>query len=135
MAARVEIKTVELEIIEAGCCGSYVAMTAAQKRHFIKTGEGWTCLNGHSRVFNAESDDKLKAEIAKRDRELEFWKTDNGRLSDSLGRTKRQLKAQKGQATRLRNRIIAGICTLGCNRHFKDLEQHNETKHPEVKRQ
>ena len=44
--------------------------------------------------------------------------------------TERQLRAQKGQNTKLRKRVKAGVCPC-CNRTFKQLAAHMARMHPE----
>lgn len=44
----------------------------------------------------------------------------------------RSASAYKGQATRLRNRIKAGVCPR-CNRTFQNLQRHMAGQHPEFK--
>lgn len=49
---------------------------------------------------------------------------------DQLQMTEYQRRAQKGQNTRLKNRIAAGVCPC-CNRSFQDLRRHMAGQHPD----
>ena len=49
---------------------------------------------------------------------------------DQLQATEYQRRAQKGQNTRLKNRIAAGVCPC-CNRSFQDLRRHMAGQHPD----
>lgn len=45
--------------------------------------------------------------------------------------TRASLTAQKGVTTRLKNRIKNGVCPC-CHRHFKNVQRHIATQHPEL---
>jgi hypothetical protein len=42
-----------------------------------------------------------------------------------------QVRAARGQLTKFKKRVGRGVCPC-CNRHFKDLARHMESKHPEL---
>ena len=96
------------------------------------------CPRGHSQHYsNTEND------ITKMRRERDRLKQETARLED-LARQSREAAARareaaeaerhrargyKGAATRLKNRIRAGVCPC-CNRTFQDLARHIASKHP-----
>ena len=51
-------------------------------------------------------------------------------LLEERGQLERRLSAQRGVLTRVKNRIIKGVCPC-CNRHFADLSRHMQTQHPD----
>lgn len=83
----------------------------------------WHCPNGHQWHFPVRTEaQKLKD------------------VKDSLARerarheqTTASLRATRGVVTKQKNRlrrVAKGVCPC-CNRHFKDVRRHMETKHPE----
>jgi hypothetical protein len=86
-------------------------------------GESFYCPNGHRLSFDgnrtrlqnelARTKDRLASERARRDQ------------------TEASLRATKGVVTKLKKRATAGVCPAGCKRHFKDLERHMASKHPD----
>lgn len=116
--------TATLVAIECGECGatfaateSFVAARRADHRTFY-------CLNGHARHYPQKSEaEKL------RDR-LRITESQLTHTQDQLQATEYQRRAQKGQVTRLRNRIAAGVCPC-CNRSFQDVRAHMQGQHPE----
>ena len=116
--------TATLVAIECGECGvtfaateTFIAARRADHRTFY-------CVNGHSRYYPQKSEaEKLRARL----RSVEAQLTST---SDQLQATERQRRAQKGQVTRLRNRIAAGVCPC-CNRSFQDVRAHMQGQHPD----
>lgn len=56
--------------------------------------------------------------------QVALWRVDD--------RKRKQLEVRKGLLTRMKNRVGNGVCPC-CNRHFKNLQGHMKTKHPEFK--
>jgi len=82
------------------------------------------CPNGHQQRYTGENEEeKLKKENARLAQKSRL-------LQHSLDSTERSRRAQKGQVTRIKNRIAKGVCPC-CNRQFKNLHRHMENKHPE----
>lgn len=82
------------------------------------------CPLGHSFVFN--DNDKEK----RLERELAFERDRRASLQADNDRIRASRSAIKGQVTKLRKRIVAGVCPFGCTRHFANIERHVATKHP-----
>jgi hypothetical protein len=89
------------------------------------------CPNGHTQYFPGETEaeklrrerDHLKQRIAQRD----DWVREE---RERRAAVERQLAAQKGQVTKLKNRAGAGVCPC-CNRTFQALARHMAAKHPQ----
>lgn len=101
--------------------------TAARASHKISI----YCPYGHSGVFHEgpTEEDRLRQE---RDR----LKQQTAMLNDHLrierenhSATGRQLSAQKGVVTRIKNRVGHGVCPC-CSRNFQNLKRHMSNKHP-----
>jgi hypothetical protein len=90
---------------------------------------GWSCPNGHTRIYSESAADKMSRErdralqqIAQRDDEIAYIKKQRD-LAD------RRVSAAKGQITRIKKRAANGVCPC-CNRTFADLARHMAGKHP-----
>ena len=81
----------------------------------------WYCPNGHSLIImDSEADqmrrerDRLQQRIAEKD--------------DDIKRLQRETAAARGQVTKIRKRVHAGVCT-DCHRTFPNLAAHMKSKH------
>lgn len=90
------------------------------------------CAYGHGQVYavgETEAEklrrerDRLAQQIAQRDDEIR-------RQRELREATERQLAAAKGQVTKIKNRVSAGVCPC-CNRSFENLMRHMHSKHPD----
>lgn len=90
------------------------------------------CAHGHRGYFSdkpTEADnlrlerDRLKQALAQRDDEI-------ARQRENRRAVERQLSAQRGVVTRIKNRVGHGVCPC-CNRYIKQLGAHMKTKHPD----
>jgi hypothetical protein len=82
------------------------------------------CPTGHGLSYNQLSEaERLRKRLALTEGQLTHTR-------DQLQATEYQRRAQKGQNTRMKNRIAAGVCPC-CNRSFKDLHRHMTGQHPE----
>lgn len=80
------------------------------------------CPNGHRMHYPGKSDvEKLQEEKEYLERRLTFAK-------NNAAYAERSRAAAKGQVTKMKNRIKAGVCPF-CNRQFKNLKEHMEAKH------
>ncbi len=121
-----------MNILDCPNCGVVFAITRDLENRRREDKRALYCPNGHQSGFNDETNaDRLANELAK--------ERDRGKLLDNAlqgekrrhGVTERQLRAQKGQVTRLKNRAHAGLCPH-CNRHFTALQRHIATKHADA---
>lgn len=116
------------------CCSCGIEFSAPA-HYFSKRrqdGKTFYCPNGHKLHFGESETDKLRRErdrlkqrVAQKDDEIE-------RQRNWREGAERSASAYKGQATRLRNRIKAGVCPC-CNRTFQNLQRHIAGQHPEFK--
>lgn len=109
-------------------CGVTFAVTKRFNDCRRENKKDFYCPNGHRMSYTESTADCLRRErdrlaqqIAERDDEIK-------RQCKLRVATERQLTAAKGQATKLRKRVSAGVCT-DCNRSFENLRRHMETKH------
>lgn len=110
--------------IECSSCGCTFALTDGFVGALKRSHETFYCPNGHACHWPGKSDvEKL------RDEKLLLQQ----RLDQANAHAKtweRQAIAAKGQTTKLRKRISAGVCPC-CHRTFKQLAAHMTHKHPE----
>jgi hypothetical protein len=117
-------------VIQCCNCGVNFGMSDELYEQRRADHKSWFCPNGHGQHFTGKSEaDKLREELERTTARL------TARLDQAKADAdyqKRLAAAAKGAATKMRKRIQAGVCPC-CNRHFKDLQRHMETKHTEEK--
>lgn len=99
----------------------------AQRREDHKR---WYCPNGHSLLF--PKDNTEERAIRERDaaRQLAAHQNDRRRAAEARERaTEYRRRAAKGQLTKIRNRLAAGLCPC-CGKNFPELEAHIAEHHP-----
>ena len=84
---------------------------------------GIYCPLGHTWVFSGRSEAARLREQLNTERDSNRWWRDRASAAE------RRVAAQKGQATKLRKRLAAGICPC-CKRSFVDLARHMAGRHP-----
>lgn len=93
------------------------------------------CPNGCSRWFPPGSSTlekkaaKLEEEKQRLERQLELTTKDRERQRNGRLLAERQRAAAKGQVTKIKNRVAAGVCPC-CNRTFQNLARHIAGQHP-----
>lgn len=108
------------------CCGE-CGIEFHVPQHFYderrKTGKGWHCPNGHSRVFRESDADKFR-------RERDQAKQEIARIEQE--REEQRARAEKAEraTARLKKRASAGTCPC-CNRTFANMAEHMKGQHPE----
>jgi hypothetical protein len=121
---------VTLTAIHCGCCGGTYAINERYRERKQETGEGWHCPYckcswGYKEGENARL--KRELEAAKNQEVAEQQRHDQTKTH--LRETEIQLRAQKGQVTKIKNRVAKGTCPC-CRRSFKDMAKHMKTEHP-----
>ncbi len=99
-----------------GECGIEFCVPDFFQEERKKTGKGWHCPNGHSRVYKESDADKFRRE---RDRALQQL----AQRDDAIAAKDRELK-------RLKKRAAAGTCPC-CQRTFSNMSRHMKQKHPD----
>src|ERR1043165_8136207 len=105
-------------------CGVTFALTSEFDNELRKSHQQFFCPNGHRQFYGGKSEAEIEREKANRLRQqldqAEAHKRD----------LEKQISAAKGQATKLRKRIGAGVCPC-CHRTVKQLAAHMANKHPD----
>lgn len=103
-------------------CGVHFAVPESLEREYEdRNVRALYCPLGHSMV---PKKGYSKAE------ELERAEARERHLLDQLDAAERSKAALRGHLTRLRNRLVNGVCPW-CNRHFTQVRRHVTSQHPE----
>lgn len=110
-------------------CGVQFGMTSQMHDHFRQNRKSFHCPNGHS-MYYPEDTEKLRMQ-----RKIDKLANCNNHLIEQSEASDREIRtlvkkvsAHKGQVTKIKNRIKAGVCPC-CNRTFQNLQKHMETQH------
>lgn len=116
------VKTTGHLYVEKCCsCGVVFAMPTELRSHRLKDKAWFYCPNGHGQSYTRNEEDRLRAQLESEHRALTA-------TQDRLNAERASHAATKGQLTKVRNRVMAGVCP-DCNRTFKQLERHMRSRH------
>jgi len=115
--------TVDLTTIQCGQCGGIYAIVERFRKRLKEEGGYWHCPYCQTAWGYGESEN----DYLKKDRDVLANRCSY--LSDQLSCEKRSGIALRGHLTRVKKRIVAGLCPC-CKRHFMNLERHVQMKHP-----
>lgn len=133
-AFTIEGVRVDLFVTDCANCGVVFAMTEEFEERRRDDHRTWYCPNGHPLVFKGKSDadrERERAEAA--ERELAFARRQRDSARAEGEHERRRAAAARGQVTRIRNRIKAGICPVqSCRANLGDrVRDHLRTEHPD----
>src|SRR3954467_8134907 len=118
------------------CCSSCgVTYALIEDMQRIRTSDGKTfyCPNRHGQHYGNSTEKQLakaKQEAERLKKSLDFAERQENEGRERAKVAERSLSATRGQVTKLRKRLGAGVCPY-CTRHFSALERHIHSKHPE----
>lgn len=116
---------VEMTMMTCGGCGIVFSVPEAWRAEKQRTGNGWYCPNGCSRVYKESDADKAK-------RQLEEERQRHANTLSRLNESEAAARNAKSELKRIKTRIHAGVCPC-CNRTFQNLARHMNSKHPDHK--
>jgi hypothetical protein len=105
-------------------CGVLFAVSEDLRNQWRKTKATFYCPNGHPQSYTESEADQLRRQLEAAQRDAEWQK-------NRAASMEKQLVAQRGVVTKLKKRVGAGVCPC-CQRTFKQLAAHMQTKHPEM---
>lgn len=116
------------------CCLEGCGITFAVPDHWYEMRRSdhtsWSCPNGHRQHFNGESEaERLRREAVAKQARIDQLKADADYQRAQRAAVERRLQATRGVVTRIKRRVGNGVCPC-CNRTFRQLAAHMETKHP-----
>lgn len=123
--------SVNLTEFSCGECGGVYAINERYRLQRYEKGGFWHCPYCQCSWGYCESEvDRQKKELEK-ERQRRKWAEDaEAKRRTQIANLQKQLSAQKGVNTRMKNRAAAGVCPC-CNRTFKQLAAHMKNKHPD----
>lgn len=118
-----------LTVLQCGKCGIVFAVPESFDRKNQETGGSWHCPNGHLRIYRESEADKLRRQLEREKQFSSNLSEQKRRAIEQRDAAKRCAAAQKGQKTRIKNRIARGVCPC-CNRTFANIGAHMQQEHP-----
>ena len=122
--------TIKVNAHECGKCGVVYGLSEEFERWRRQDGATFYCPNGHGRAFVESEVERLNAELKRSRERAESYRSWSERVEQDLATARKQHAVTKGQLTKVRKRIQAGVCPQ-CRRHFMNVERHMETQHSE----
>lgn len=120
-------------------CGIHFAMPSDFKASRRRDKECFFCPNGHSQAYVESEADRLRKQLAEKEKEIERqkqarqWADDaKDRAWKEAARQKKRANGYKGIAVKIKKRVGNGVCPC-CKRTFQNLMMHMKTKHPKFK--
>lgn len=111
-------------------CGVAHAIPTSLMRMAQEDGTAVWCPLGHEWVVSGKT---AAQELKEANVRIEAERRRTQATRDLLHAEERSHSATRGHLTRQRKRVSAGVCPVqGCQRHFKDLERHMKSKHPDL---
>lgn len=121
--------TVTITAMTCPVCGVHYGIDEAFRKRVAGNGQGWYCTNGHNLSYKETDVDRQRKRADDAEQRIAAEKGWSKRLSDDLEAEQRRHSATKGQLTKTRKRIAAGVCP-DCNRTFQNMARHMASKHP-----
>ena len=122
-----------INFVEESCykCGLPFAMTEDFKEERLKDRGEFFCPKGHGQIYTGKSEaEKLREQLRWETLEREAVEAQLKRQKNYTKEVEKSKYALKGVITKTKNRIAKGVCPC-CNRQFKDMMKHMESKHPD----
>jgi hypothetical protein len=120
-----------ITIISCSSCGVPIALGQHHESSLRRNHKTFYCPNGHNQYFPAKSDvekERERAELA--EQRVARANTRAIQAQQEAENARRSAAAYKGQVTKLRKRVAAGICPVpGCRRTFQNVARHVEGQH------
>lgn len=122
------------------CCHSSCGISFAVPKQWDdekrKDYTNFYCPNGHGQSYKkgGSAEDNLRRENERLVQNTAYLEDKIREKDQKIKREKKNAMAYKGHATRIKNRVAAGVCPC-CNRTFANLASHMKTKHKDYKEQ
>lgn len=120
-------ETIRLTTDVCATCGITFAVPDSWQQRRRDDGKTFYCPNGHSLHFGKNT---LEKRLERAERERNAAQVGLGAARDQLDAERRSHAATKGQLTKTRKRVSAGVCPC-CHRTFQNVARHMAGQHPE----
>ncbi len=125
-----------LKVIDCGGCGGTYALSS----HFLdnrrKDGESWTCPYCRQWMAYCENEnDRLKKDLERQKRSTAYQMREKENYLQQRNTLERSRNGMKGVLVREQKklaRVRRGVCPC-CNRHFRNVQRHMDSQHPNYK--
>lgn len=113
-------------------CGERFGLARDSHAHLSRSSQLFWCPNGHQQHFplGPTEAQKLQEQLDAERRRAQRAEQRVAQEQDRASHHKARAAAYKGQVTRIKRRVGAGICPC-CNRHFANLSRHMAGQHPD----
>jgi hypothetical protein len=119
-----------LFVTDCGRCGVIFAITTSLEERRREDGGDFYCPNGHCMVFGKGEIAAANARAAAAEAREKSARIRASAAYDQAQAAHRSASAYRGQVTRMKNKITAGVCPVGnCRRHFDNVQAHVLTEH------
>ena len=120
-------------VADCASCGVVFAVTDAFDERRRSDGQTFYCPNGHNLHYGKSDADRERERAEAAERELAFARRQRDSARADRDHERRRAAAARGQVTRIRNRIKAGICPVqSCRANLGDrVRDHLRTEHPD----
>ena len=126
------INGVSIQMYVSDCpdCGVIYGITREYELRRREDGKRFYCPNGHSGSFGESEIAKAQRLQAAAERRETSARTRATAAYDQAAAAERSARAYRGQVTRMKNKITAGVCPVGtCRRPFNNVQAHIKTEH------
>lgn len=114
-----------LVVEECGMCAVMFAFPEVlREKALADHSRSFWCPNGHKLYFQGKTEAQKIQERLDREREH------SARLAADRDQIQASLSATRGQVTKLKKRVAAGVCPC-CGRTFQQLSRHMASQHPD----
>jgi len=111
-------------------CGVIYGITTQYEARRREDGKSFYCPNGHTGVFGKGEIAAANARAAAAEARERSARIRASAAYDQAQAAHRSASAYRGQVTRMKNKITAGVCPVGnCRRHFDNVQAHVLTEH------
>lgn len=126
------VNGVQIQMYVSDCpeCGVVYGITRDYELRRRDDGRNFSCPNGHRGSFGESEIDKAKRMQAAAESQTRLARISRDAARDQAAAAERSARAYRGQVTRMKNKIAAGVCPVGnCRRHFDNVQAHILTQH------
>lgn len=127
--------TANVQLVAHWCngCGMPYGLPSDFLKDRQRDGKSWTCPNGCVRLYrkteSEKENERLTAELDAARSLAERESRRRNRAEAQARLSEYQRRAAKGQLTKTKKRIAAGVCPC-CNRTFQNVARHIAGQHP-----
>jgi len=129
---QVWVNGVSIQMYVSDCpnCGVVYGITNAYEVRRREDGKNFYCPNGHGGSFGESEIAKAQRLQATAESQMRVARVSRDAARDQAEASERSARAYRGQVTRIKNKIAAGVCPVGtCRRPFSNVQAHIKTQH------